>query len=341
VRAKTAELVAAGHDVTASRVKRQRTRYETGGLAALVDRRGMRQPSRFGNSDLRVVEAMRAAVAEATDDSSRTGGYVLWRTGQILAERHHGQVALPSQATLYRLLGKLSVGLHTTGSARTRRSVPAQPDTPFGRPKVAAPGELMEMDSTPLDVLVLLDDGTTGRVELTGVIDVATRTVTAAVLRPTTKAVDASILLAPHPDPGADAAGLGAGAGDVPVGAAAPPPGVHRRAPGTRRGPPGDHPGDDRGGPGQRVHLGVDWTALISGLETSLRLRRHSPGTLPHLDTYLHQRTSGMIGTLLRLIRSAAIQAVVDGTETITRDSLETIDVDIAAESTRKRNQPR
>jgi hypothetical protein len=54
----------------------------------------------------------------------------------------------------------------------------------------------MQIDSTPLDVLVRLDDGVTDRVELTGMIDVATRTVTAAVLRPTTKSVDASVLLA-------------------------------------------------------------------------------------------------------------------------------------------------
>lgn len=38
----------------------------------------------------------------------------------------------------------------------------------------------MEIDSTPLDVLVLLDDGVPGRVMLTGLIDVATRTVPAA-----------------------------------------------------------------------------------------------------------------------------------------------------------------
>jgi transposase InsO family protein len=45
-------------------------------------------------------------------------------------------------------------------------------------------------------VLVLLDDGVPGRVELTGMIDVATRVVPAAVLRPTTRSVDASVLLA-------------------------------------------------------------------------------------------------------------------------------------------------
>jgi hypothetical protein len=54
----------------------------------------------------------------------------------------------------------------------------------------------MQIDSTPLDVLVMLDTGVPGRVELTGMIDVATRTMSAAVLRPTTKSVDASLLLA-------------------------------------------------------------------------------------------------------------------------------------------------
>jgi hypothetical protein len=43
---------------------------------------------------------------------------------------------------------------------------------------------------------VVHDDGTVDRVELTGLVDQATRTIAAAVLRPTTKAVDAALLLA-------------------------------------------------------------------------------------------------------------------------------------------------
>jgi hypothetical protein len=195
--AKATELAAAGHDVNVHKVKRQRQRYEAGGLAALVDHRADRRSSRFGRADARVVEAMRAAVAETTQASTRTAGYVLWRTEQILTQRHgDGGVVLPSRATLYRLLDRLTPGLHTTGSARTRRSLANRPEGPFQTLPVAAPGELMQIDSTPLDVLVLLDDGVSGRVELTGMIDVATRTVTAAVLRPTTKSVDASVLLA-------------------------------------------------------------------------------------------------------------------------------------------------
>ncbi|MFI7368236.1 integrase [Streptomyces sp. NPDC050149] len=103
---------------------------------------------------------------------------------------------MPSRATFYRLFDKLSHGVHVTGSARTRRSLADQPEGPFRYESVAAPGELMQIDSTPLDVLVRLDEGIPGRVELTGLVDVATRTIAAAVVRPTTKSVDASLLLA-------------------------------------------------------------------------------------------------------------------------------------------------
>jgi hypothetical protein len=81
------------------------------------------------------------------------------------------------------------------------------------------------------------------------------------------------------------------------------------------------------------------WATLVSAVEGSLRLHRHQPGTLPDLAGYLHQRTSGMIGSLLWLIRSAAIQAVIDGTEKITRKFMDAIPVDIASQTTRTRQE--
>lgn len=61
----------------------------------------------------------------------------------------------------------------------------------------ARPGEQVQIDSTPLDVMVLLESGLAVRADLTIAVDVATRTICAAVLRPVgTKAVDASLLLA-------------------------------------------------------------------------------------------------------------------------------------------------
>jgi putative transposase len=193
--AKAGELAAAGHRVSASTLKHRRQRWEAIGLAGLVDHRAVTRAAPFGRADGQVVAAMRQAIAEAAEESSKTAAFVIWRTGQILAAGDSTAV-LPPQRTSYRLFAALSRGKHTTGSASTRRSLAGRPDGMFGQVHPAAPGELMQIDSTPLDVLVLLADGVPGRVELTGMIDVATRTVTAAVLRPSARSVDASVLLA-------------------------------------------------------------------------------------------------------------------------------------------------
>ena len=193
--AKAAELSTPDRPVSASTVKHRRQRWQAEGLPGLVDKRVTRRRSPAGRADPVVAGAMEQAIAEATDDSSRTATFIVWRTRQILAER--GQAgAEPSRATMFRLFSRLSAGRHTTGSAATRRGLAGRPQRMFSQAHPAAPGELMEIDSTPLDVLVLLDDGVPGRVQLTGLIDVATRTVPAAVIRPTTKSVDASVLLA-------------------------------------------------------------------------------------------------------------------------------------------------
>jgi transposase InsO family protein len=194
-RAKAAELTTAGHPVPASTVKHRRQRWEAHGLAGLVDRRVARRIRPAGRADERVVEAMQQAIGEATGASSRTAGFVIWQAREILADAgYDGPV--PSERTFYRLFGTLSHGRHTTGSASTRRSLAGRPQGMFGSVPALAPGEVVQIDSTPLDVLVLLDDGVPGRVELTGMIDVATRVVPAAVLRPSTRSVDASVLLA-------------------------------------------------------------------------------------------------------------------------------------------------
>jgi hypothetical protein len=79
--------------------------------------------------------------------------------------------------------------------------------------------------------------------------------------------------------------------------------------------------------------------ALIATLEQSLRLHRHEPGHLLRLDAYLHERTDGMIGSLSHLIRGAAVEAILDGTEKITRETLDRIGLDHAAETTRTRRK--
>jgi hypothetical protein len=198
--AKHQELVLAGHRVGLSTLKRLRGRYERQGLWGVIDHRASRQHSPVGWADPRVVEATRRAIAEETDRSTGTVGRLRRRVAQLLAEAaaETGDAAppVPPERTFYRLVARLAAGKHTFGSARTRRSLAKQPEGPFGTVTAARPGEWTQIDSTPLDVRVVHDDGTVDRVELTGLVDQATRTIAAAVLRPTTKAVDAALLLA-------------------------------------------------------------------------------------------------------------------------------------------------
>jgi hypothetical protein len=196
--AKHAALTAAGHEVALSTLQRLRRRYELEGVWGLVDRRyaaAGRGRGPGGRVDPRVVEAARRAISEQTDRSTGTVGRLRRRVGQLLAE-DPDPPPMPPERTFYRLVARLSAGRHTFGSARTRRSLARQPEGPFGAVTAARPGEWTEIDSTPLDVRAVLDDGLVDRVELTGLVDQATRTLAAAVLRPTTKAVDASLLLA-------------------------------------------------------------------------------------------------------------------------------------------------
>ncbi|MER5805988.1 hypothetical protein [Streptomyces mirabilis] len=196
-RAKADELTAAGHPMTASGIKQRRQRYHRDGLVGLADGRSAKQLPTFGRIAPAVVEAMRQAIAETADASSRTVRFTIWRTKQIVASREDSVgIELPTERTLYRLFDKLAAGTHANGSATTRRSVHARPAGPFGEVPAVAPGELMQIDSSPLDVLVRLDNGIAEKAELTALVDIASRSITAAVLRPTTKAADASVLMA-------------------------------------------------------------------------------------------------------------------------------------------------
>jgi hypothetical protein len=74
------------------------------------------------------------------------------------------------------------------------------------------------------------------------------------------------------------------------------------------------------------------WRALVATMESTVRLHKHRAGSLVALDEYLYRRSGGMIGSLSQLIRSAAILAIEDGSERITRDLLDIVPVDYAAE---------
>jgi hypothetical protein len=196
--AKAAELTTAGNPVSAVTVQRMRHRYRSEGLRGLVDHRSLRPAQPGGRADPRLVEAVREAIAGETSRSTGTRARLDRVVRDILAARHgEGTVAMPSKATFNRLVSALSAGQHPFGTATARRSAANKPDRPFAVTWACRPGQQVQIDTTPQDVLALFDDGEPRRTELTAAVDVATRTICAAVLRPKgTKAVDASLLLA-------------------------------------------------------------------------------------------------------------------------------------------------
>lgn len=164
----------------------------------LVDQRAVREWAVTGRADVRLVAAIREVVEAETATSTGTRSRLIRRvTKKLEAEHGAGVVPLPSRSTFYQLIDALSMGRHTFGSAVTRRQTANRPQGVFTPSFAARPGEQVQIDSTPIDVLVLLNNGVPARADLTIAVDVATRTICAAVLRPVgTKAVDASLLLA-------------------------------------------------------------------------------------------------------------------------------------------------
>jgi hypothetical protein len=86
---------------------------------------------------------------------------------------------------------------------------------------------------------------------------------------------------------------------------------------------------------------GEEWKGLVATFEAALRLHRHAQGALPKLDRYLHQRTGGMIGSLSHLVRGAAIEAILGGSEEVTKSLLDSVELDHAAEASHVRHVPR
>ena len=204
---KANELTAAGHQVSLRTVQRMRRRYEQTGIVGLVDRRATRAYPVAGRVDDRVVTAVQEAMTATTQASTVTRATLMRQVEQRLrdpaladdadgVDGGAGAPVMPSQATFYRLVEATEAGRGTFGSARTRRSLAQRPDGAHTLVTALRSGEMMEIDSTPLDVLVVLDDGSTDRAELTALVDIATRTLAAVVLRPSTKVVDAALLLA-------------------------------------------------------------------------------------------------------------------------------------------------
>ncbi|MFF0484978.1 integrase [Streptomyces sp. NPDC004435] len=187
-RTKAAELNAVlDFDVSWHTVQRKRLQYEKSGVWGLVDKRRTRMPSLYGRCDPRVVDVLWQLVREREGKVAITGSALFTLVRRTVRREFGAALKVPPDTTLYKLLDRIGIKVTDLRSASRRRPGAGNtPAPPYGTSTAVAPGELVQVDSTELDVKVLGDDGLATSVELTVMVDVATRCILAAVLRPKT-----------------------------------------------------------------------------------------------------------------------------------------------------------
>jgi hypothetical protein len=156
-------------------VKARRARYTRQGLWGLVDQRAVRLSAATGRADGRLIAAIREVIDAETDTSTGTRSRLMRRVVKAVEATYGpGVVPLPGRSTFYKLIDAVATGRHTFGSAVTRRQTANRPQGLFTSTHASRPGEQVQIDSTPIDVLVLLDNGVPVRADLTIAVDVAT-----------------------------------------------------------------------------------------------------------------------------------------------------------------------
>jgi transposase InsO family protein len=193
--------------VSTRTVRRWARAYRDGGEAALVDARKI--TGRGSVVDPRWEEACRGVLADHARESTPTASAVLRLAAARLDGEHGpGAVPLPSAATAYRHLGRITKGTNAVkGSAKGRRSIADRPQGVYGRLRAARPGEYVILDTQDLDVFAM--EPVTCRwvgAQLTVAQDLFTRCITGLRVTPvSTKAVDVAGILyqavAPRPAP--------------------------------------------------------------------------------------------------------------------------------------------
>ncbi|CAM2812078.1 transposase family protein [Streptomyces albus] len=221
--AKAAELSAVlGWKMSWQTVQTKRLKYKAEGAWGLVDKRRTRSTTLYGRTDIRVVDLLLELVEAGRGAVPGNAMKLFTQLRRAARARYGAGVKVPADSTLYKLLERLGIDARRPQAPRGRHARAAgRPAPPFTVTSAIAPGEVVQIDSTDLDVKVLGDDGLPASVELTAAVDVATRSIIAAVVRPktprrrrrgaqarpglisaqrstgrATKAVDASLLLA-------------------------------------------------------------------------------------------------------------------------------------------------
>lgn len=190
---KAEQLQALGVKVQAGTLEDKCRAWASEGLLGLVDGRKVRLPSPYGRTDARSAELLWVALGGEWEESAGGLDRLLERWEALVRDRFPAAVAdeklkrrfLPSRATRYRLLARIGITVKVVTAPTARRNSHSHGRGRPNRPTLArVPGEVVQIDTTGLDVLCFGDDGLATSVELTVVLDVATRSIMGALIVP-------------------------------------------------------------------------------------------------------------------------------------------------------------
>ncbi|RGD56406.1 transposase [Kitasatospora xanthocidica] len=193
--AKARQLRALGRDVSAATVERKCRSWRAHGVMGLVDGRSTRGSSPYGRTDPRVVELLWEVMdAEAEAEESAGTAQRLWeRLESAVARRYRRELDDPLErarlrvprSTFYKLLQRLGITVDDVTGTLVRRTVDlGRPKPPYTPTVARVPGELVQIDTTGLDILAIGDDGRPTPVEATIEIDIATRSIIGEMIVP-------------------------------------------------------------------------------------------------------------------------------------------------------------
>lgn len=170
--------------------------YKTSGIYGLVDQRQVK--ARKSKVDPKVISSLHHIVSTLEDASNVTHQSIIRRVKKHIAKNFPDEdVPIPPDASFNRLIHRETKNRALFSSAKGRRSINNRPATTYRRFYASRPGEMVLIDTTPLDAFAVDPVSFEWmQVQLTIALDLNTRSIVAWRFTPrSTKGVDAALLL--------------------------------------------------------------------------------------------------------------------------------------------------
>ena len=216
--AMSARLAADGVRCSAHTLADKRRKWKAAGENPVVLLPAARDKRAGGFTDPRCLTAMQDVVARRAHESDVTIELIREEVEDLLHSRYDEELGdpaavaalLPSRSTFYLRMKESGLAGILDQPTRARAALASTPPLPHGgREAVLRPGQVTQVDTTPLRILARGDDGRPTSTEMTSLIDVASHSMCALMITPSrprdaesgqagraTRAIDLTLMLA-------------------------------------------------------------------------------------------------------------------------------------------------